>query len=100
MDDEDAACAWERYLMEKQRSRRRDGVLGACGLFLLILMLVSLMAARAWAGASSTACESIKDPDRRHYCRATTGSIPTECEAIRSSDLRAECRAILGSRRK
>lgn len=96
----DPACAWERYLIEKQRTKKRDGVLGALGLCFLVLVIVSLMSARAWGGTPALGCEAIKDPDRRHLCRATTGDLPTECEFIRSRDLRAECRVILAARKK
>lgn len=38
-------------------------------------------------------CESVKDPDRRHFCRATTIPRRSECELIRNHDLRQYCRA-------
>jgi hypothetical protein len=46
--------------------------------------------------ASSLDCEGIKDPDRRHFCRASTSGSSTECALIRNGDLRRLCRATLG----
>ena len=56
-----------------------------------LALCILLVCARA--DASPLACESIKDPDRRHYCRARTIPSRSECEFIKESDLRAECRA-------
>lgn len=61
-----------------------------------------LLAVLLWSAASAlvmgvegnpSRCESIRDADRRHFCRAVTIPRASECELIRSADLRAECRA-------
>ena len=38
-------------------------------------------------------CEQVKDPDRRHFCRAVSIPRKSECEFIKNNDLRHECRA-------
>jgi len=38
-------------------------------------------------------CASIKDPDKRAYCRAVISNDPSHCSAIKDADLRARCRA-------
>jgi hypothetical protein len=43
--------------------------------------------------ASPLSCESIKDADERHYCRAVTKPDPLECELIKKEELRNACRA-------
>jgi len=43
--------------------------------------------------ASPLACESIKDADQRHYCRAISIPRRSECEFIKNHDLRYRCRA-------
>ena len=97
--DEEVATEWERFLLEEQRSRRRESILGACLLGLIIFVFITVLALKAGA-SPALECEGIRDPDRRHYCRAITGDLPTECEFIRSRDLRAECRAVLRSHKK
>ena len=43
----------------------------------------------------SSQCESIRNPDRRHYCRAISIPRRTECESIKDRDLRHMCRAMV-----
>lgn len=45
------------------------------------------------AHASPLPCESIRDADQRHYCRALSRPQPSECEFIKDHDLRQSCRA-------
>lgn len=45
---------------------------------------------------SNTACEKIRDHDRRMFCRALSTKNPTWCEFIKNNDLRNECRARVG----
>jgi len=40
-------------------------------------------------------CESIRNIDRRNYCKAMQTRDPSWCAVIKSLDLRAECRAVL-----
>lgn len=47
------------------------------------------------AHASPVACESIKNADARHFCRATSIPRRSECELIRNHDLRHHCRAVV-----
>jgi hypothetical protein len=51
------------------------------------------------AHGSPLDCESIKDADRRHMCRAVSGSLATECEFIKDGDLKAECRVAVAQRK-
>lgn len=62
----------------------------------LAFWTVVIAAANLVPGAGGSACELIRDADRRHLCRATTGNRPAECEFIHDSDLRQECRAKTG----
>ena len=97
--NEPVTTEWERCLAERPGGDR-------FGLWLVVLILaVGLgLAGDLLAGppahAQQLSCESIKDPDRRHWCRATTGGPASECEFIRNADLRAECRAVLRARKK
>lgn len=45
------------------------------------------------AHASPLPCESIRNADQRHYCRALSRPQPSECEFIKDHDLRQLCRA-------
>ena len=63
-----------------------------------VLLLVLAGAALGWcsprvAHGSPLSCESIKDADRRHFCRAISIPRKSECEFIKDHDLRHECRA-------
>jgi hypothetical protein len=44
-------------------------------------------------------CDGIRDPDRRHLCRALTGGSTLPCSSIRDSDLRHYCRGVVGPSR-
>lgn len=57
------------------------------GILLLIGMKSSIIQ------SNGLACESIKDHDQRHYCRAMATGRVTWCEVIRDGDLRHRCRA-------
>lgn len=61
-----------------------------------VVVLFVLVASRVASGGS-TECESIRDPDQRHFCRAVTTRSASWCEFIRASDLRHECRAVVAS---
>lgn len=64
----------------------------------VVLLVVAALTALGYctprvAHGSPLSCESIKDADRRHYCRAISIPRKSECEFIKDKDLRFECRA-------
>ncbi len=67
-------------------------VLLAIVFFCVVVAILTLLSDRA-AKASPLACESIRDADQRHYCRAVSRPQPSECELIKDHDLRQSCRA-------
>jgi hypothetical protein len=43
--------------------------------------------------ASSSACATIRDHDKREACIAETSGRASDCESVRNADARAECQA-------
>ena len=72
---------------------KRVAVYGAMLLFCLAFWALVFVGCCRLAHASPLDCESIRDPDQRHYCRAVSIPRKSECEFIKSHDLRQECRA-------
>lgn len=58
--------------------------------------VVSLLVGALWLAdaTANTACETMRDRDQRHWCRAVSTGQSTWCESIRDSDLRHYCRAV------
>lgn len=61
------------------------------GMFILALLAVMYLAGLAYG--SPLDCESIRNPDERHMCRAVSKNDKAECEFIKNADTRALCRA-------
>jgi len=59
---------------------------------LVLLLIWSLLVAWPRMSHAGASCEFIKDPDKRHYCRALSDRKPSECEFIKDHDLRTLCR--------
>jgi len=52
-----------------------------------------------WSGcrvAHCGGCDSLRDPDERHMCRATEQHLKSECEFIKNPDIRQLCRERTG----
>jgi hypothetical protein len=65
-----------------------------------ILMIIGASLVAVEAHTEGLACESIRDHDQRHYCRALATGSTTWCEVIRDGDLRQRCRAELAWRKR
>lgn len=71
---------------------------GPAKLAMLVLLVIAGLTMLGYcsprlAHGSPLSCESIKDADRRHFCRAISIPRKSECEFIKDHDLRQECRA-------
>ena len=65
-------------------------------MILSVLTMLMLTIGAGSAGAQSSQCGFITDPDRQSYCRATNGGGSSQCGFIRNPDLQARCRAETG----
>ena len=72
---------------------KRVAVYGAMLLFCVLFWALVIVGCSRLAHASPLDCESIREPDQRHYCRAVSKPDKGECEFIKAHDLRQECRA-------
>jgi hypothetical protein len=72
---------------------KRCCVYGGILLFCLAFWALVIAGCCRLAHASPLSCESIKDSDQRHFCRAISIPDKSECELIKAHDLRYECRA-------
>lgn len=73
---------------------KRAAVYGGMLLFCLFFWAMVIAGCSKLAYGSPLQCESIKDSDQRHYCRAISIPRKSECEFIHNHDLRMQCRAV------
>ena len=60
---------------------------------LAVAVMFIILACTNIVKASPLDCESVKDADQRHFCRALSKPQKSECEFIKDPDLRHQCRA-------
>ena len=78
----------------EERSRQLDETVLMAVLGAALLAFFMLLGERCTkdAVASTPSCETIKNADKRNYCRAKTTGSPTWCSFIKDPDTRAMCR--------
>lgn len=81
-----------------------DRPAGRCLAYGLMLVFCLAFWALVIVGCESVAhcgdCDTLKQPDERHLCRATTQCLKSECEFIKDPDARQVCRVRVKERCK